>query len=83
MSVYSPTGPSAGVSGLELNQASLPVGRPLLFNMPATYMTGAGSYIRVAPTGWGAATPATYTCGSVAAAREIRRVTRGAMLSAG
>ncbi|KAG2450585.1 hypothetical protein HYH02_004425 [Chlamydomonas schloesseri] len=49
VSVYSPTGPSAGVSGLELNQASLPVGRPLLFNMPATYMTGAGNYIRVAP----------------------------------
>eukprot|EP00198_Chlamydomonas_reinhardtii_P011100 XP_001700437.1 predicted protein [Chlamydomonas reinhardtii] len=49
VSVFSPTGPVAGVSGLALNQASLLPGKPLLFNMPATYLTGAGSYIRVTP----------------------------------
>ncbi|KAG2437966.1 hypothetical protein HXX76_005581 [Chlamydomonas incerta] len=55
VSVSSPTGPVAGVSGFDLNQVSLPLGKALLFNMPATYMTGAGNYIRVTPNWLGAA----------------------------
>lgn len=37
------------VGGGQLNSSALPVGNPRTFTLPATYLTGSGSYLRLLP----------------------------------